>query len=180
MAPVSYYLSLQYSAIQKTVLRHDRLWSIAGISQTLAKLNEIELYRITKECCGDVIVAGGGKFTARFKTPQDADAARCEIIAIISDALPMLEYQVSKVTDAESLQDARENKHIINKLSALKNHFRGYAFTHNPHLQLCAECGEYPAVRSGDEKEKDDEYVPTISILLLLQSRCCGTSVNSP
>lgn len=30
-----FYVSLQYSAIQKTVLRHDRLWSMAGVSQML-------------------------------------------------------------------------------------------------------------------------------------------------
>jgi len=153
-----YYLSLQYSAIQKTVLRHDRLWSIAGISQTLAKLNEIKLYEITKDCCGNVIVAGGGKFTASFKTEPLAEKARRAIIAAISGALPMLEFQVSKVTEAANLQDARKNKHIIDHLNALKYHFRGYAFTHNPHLELCAECGEYPAVRADGDK-KDDSAI---------------------
>lgn len=150
-----YYLSLQYSAIQKTVLRHDRLWSIAGISQTLAKLNEIKLYEITEDCCGDVIVAGGGKFTASFRSEDSAETARGKIIAVISETLPMLEFQVSEVTEAENLKDARKNKHIIDRLNALKTHFRGYAFTHNPHLELCDECGEYPAVYPLEEGNKE-------------------------
>lgn len=149
-----YYLSLQYSAIQKTVLRHDRLWSISGISQALAKLNEIELYKITKTCEGDVVVAGGGKFTASFQEKDQADKARNEVIKIIATTFPMLEFQVSEVTEAKDLKDARDKK-IIDGLNVLKNHFRGYAFTHNPHLELCEECGEYPAVLPKVEKNKE-------------------------
>lgn len=61
-----YYFSLQYSAIQKTIMRHNRLWSIAGISHGLAHLNEVTLPTIIKNHSGDVLVAGGGKFMARF------------------------------------------------------------------------------------------------------------------
>ncbi len=61
MSETYHYFSLQYSAIQKTALRHDRLWSIAGISQILSVMNELELPKITEDNGGDVLVAGGGE-----------------------------------------------------------------------------------------------------------------------
>lgn len=75
MAKPLFYLSLQYSAIQKPVLYHNPLWSFVGMSQTLAKLNEIKI-----QC---------------FKKPL----SRLRLCA-------------------------------------------------QPHLELCSECGEYPALRS--------------------------------
>lgn len=72
-----HYFSLQYSAIQKTILRHDRLWSMSGISMVLSELNEIILPRISEqEGNGTVLVAGGGKFTARFDTNENSEKAK--------------------------------------------------------------------------------------------------------
>lgn len=42
------------------------------MSQIMAKLNEIDLYRITRSHQGRVVVAGGEKFTASFET-EEAD-----------------------------------------------------------------------------------------------------------
>lgn len=149
-----YYLSLQFSAIQKTILRHDRLWSIAGTSQILSKLNEIEL-PIAVRNKGMVIVAGGGKFTARFDSIDNAKSAKAEIIKKISSTLPMLEFQVSEEpVPSESMQKAKEITQnplypgIINELNEQKRVFRGYGVTYNPHLKVCDECGEYPATKS--------------------------------
>lgn len=153
-----YYLYLQYSAIQKAVLRHDRLWSIAGMSQALARLNEVALPAIVSELDGETFVAGGGKFTARFKDEAIALQAREEISKLITTTLPFLEFQISEKPDiipAESLADAKEPKikedgsvypGIINALNEQKRCFRGYGLTFNPHFVVCEECGEYPAV----------------------------------
>lgn len=140
-----YYFSLQYSAIQKTVLRHDRLWSMAGISQILSWLNEIELPRIAKNNSGTPMVAGGGKFTAYFSKEGKAKSARAEIIELIATTFPMLEFQASAIVDAPSFADAKQ-KGIIESLNNQKNQFRGYGCSFNPHLMPCEECGEYPAV----------------------------------
>ncbi len=151
-----FYISLQYSAIQKTVLRHDRLWSIAGTSQILSKLNEILLPDIAKNHNGQVLVAGGGKFTTRFNTKEGAEKARQEIIKSVSTTLPMLEFQVSRVVEADNFREAQEESGsgdtlypgIIHELSETKRCFRGYGVTYNPHLKVCEECEEYPASRS--------------------------------
>jgi len=145
MSKEHFYFSLQYSAIQKTVLRHDRLWSIAGISQILSVMNELELREITRDNGGEVLVAGGGKFTAKFKRIKDARSASSEIIKTVATTLPMLEFQSSKIIEGDSLADAKE-KGLIQSLSDHKFHFRGYAVTFNPHMKRCAECGEYPAL----------------------------------
>jgi len=150
---MQYYLSLQYSAIQKTVLRHDRLWSIAGVSQILSSMNEIEMRTITKEYHGTAIIAGGGKFTARFNSRENAEMAKKAIIKLISTNLPMLEFQISSVVEAESLNKARIKTEIngmpypglVHELSEKKRCFRGYGVTFNPHFAVCGECEEYPA-----------------------------------
>jgi hypothetical protein len=84
MSENHYYFALQYSAIQETVLRHDRLWSIAGISQILSRMNEIELPAIVehRDIGEEVLVAGGGKFTARFleKVHRVAITSRTDVI----------------------------------------------------------------------------------------------------
>lgn len=139
-----YFLSLQYSAIQKTVMRHNRLWSIAGISQELSMLNEVILPNIAHQYHGKVMVAGGGKFTAYFDNWNDAEDAKEAIQKSLSTALPMLEFQLSDIVEAESFHDAKENKGIIQMLSDMKAHFRGYGVSYLPHLQVCKECGEYP------------------------------------
>ncbi|MBV5341468.1 MAG: hypothetical protein J0665_18255 [Deltaproteobacteria bacterium] len=155
---VNYYFSLQYSAIQKTVLRHDRLWSIAGISNTLAKLNEIDLPTIAGEHDGVAIVAGGGKFTARFQDEDKAEAARKACEKCLATTLPMLEFQISNtIWPGISFNTlAKEGNPAIEELKEQKRSFRGYALSFNPHLKLCEECGEYPAqkkiVRLEDEK----------------------------
>lgn len=160
MSETYHYFSLQYSAIQKTVLRHDRLWSIAGISQILSVLNEIELPGIVKriDIGGMVLVGGGGKFTARF--PQEnkdkAEKARKEIIRTISTTLPMLEFQASKIIEAASLGKAKE-KGLITGLSEQKRRFRGYGVSYNPHMEVCEECGEYPAVETSYRSGKRSE-----------------------
>jgi hypothetical protein len=156
MSETYHYFSLQYSAIQKTVLRHDRLWSIAGISQILSVLNELELPRITKSFSGDVLVAGGGKFTAKFKTPDDAKNAASAITKTVSTTLPMLEFQASKITEAETLGKAKEND-LITGLSEQKRRFRGYGVSYNPHMEVCEECGEYPAVETSHRSGKRTE-----------------------
>jgi len=146
---MNYYLSLQYSAIQKTVLRHDRLWSIAGISNMLARLNEIDMPSIAENHGGKAIVAGGGKFTARFPDQGKADEARRECVKKLSTTLPMLEFQVSeKSWSGESFNklanDSNSPNPVIMELNEQKRAFRGYAVSFNPHMKLCEECGEYP------------------------------------
>lgn len=140
-----FYFSLQYSAIQKTVLRHDRLWSIAGISQILSLLNEIKLPEITKKYNGTTIVSGGGKFTARFTDEKEAEKAKNDIIQTLSTTLPMLEFQASAIEKALNLKEARKNTGLITGLSDEKRRFRGYGVTFNPEVMICEECGEYPA-----------------------------------
>ncbi len=154
-----YYVSAQYSGIQKTVLRHDRLWSMAGVSALLSRLNEIVLPGIVKHYKKKgaiTIVAGGGKFTARFNDEQEANDAREKIIKAISILFPMLEFQVSQVVPGAELAQAKNKLNndniktpgIINELNDIKKQFRGYALSFTPHLQMCDECGEFPAVRN--------------------------------
>jgi len=149
MSETYHYFSLQYSAIQKTALRHDRLWSIAGISQILSVMNELELPKITEDNGGDVLVAGGGKFTARFEEKGRAETARDEIIKIVSTMLPMLEFQYSEIAAAATLKEAKE-KGLIDGLNEQKRRFRGYGVTFNPHLEVCEECGELLMDHGGD------------------------------
>ncbi len=148
-----FYFSIQYSAIQKTVLRHNRLWSIAGISQQLSYLNEIEFKREAKKRGGTVLVAGGGKFTARFKFEEDAMEAREAIVRRLATTFPMLEFQVSGPVKAESMEEAKEKHGLIEMLNEQKQSFRGYATSYLPHLATCAECGEYPAEKGFKLKE---------------------------
>jgi len=152
---MSFYFALQYSAIQKAVLRHDRLWSMAGISQTLLQLNEIDLPSLAKDHYGDVLVAGGGKFTASFSTKPQAEKARQVIVKTIATTLPMLEFQYSEILEAESLKDARQ-KNLVIGLAEQKRRFRGYGLTYNPHFKVCEECGEYPATEVRHRKKEKD------------------------
>lgn len=150
-----FYVSLQYSAIQKTVLRHDRLWSMAGISQILSQINEIDLPCSVRMLGGETLVAGGGKFTSRFSDSASANQARQEIIKIVSTRLPMLEFQISNTVMAGDLKQAKE-KNLIVQLSTDKKRFRGYGITYNPMFQPCEECGEYPGTAEhyfGDNKK---------------------------
>ena len=144
-----HYFSLQYSAIQKTVLRHDRLWSIAGISNILSRMNELEMPKIAEDLQGTVIVAGGGKFTACFPSRKDAEQAKRKCVELVATTLPMLEFQVSEIHEGvtfESLKKGKEGRNkLIDELGEQKRAFRGYAVSFNPHLKLCEECGEYPA-----------------------------------
>jgi len=154
MGKNAFYFSLQFSAIQKTVLRHDRLWSMAGISQILSMINELELPRITQGNDGDVLVAGGGKFTAKFPDEQKAQNAADEMVKAVTTTLPMLEFQYSPIIEAGSLVQAKDTG-LIKILLEQKQQFRGYGITYNPHLEVCDECGEYPAVETsyqGNEK----------------------------
>lgn len=153
---MSFYFALQYSAIQKAVLRHDRLWSMAGISQILLKLNEIDLPSLAKDKHGgDILVAGGGKFTASFSTKSQAEDARQAIVKTIATTLPMLEFQHSDIIEAESLKEARQ-KNLVIGLAEQKRRFRGYGLTYNPHFMVCEECGEYPATKVRFRKKEKD------------------------
>ncbi len=149
---MKHFFSLQYAAIQKTVLRHDRLWSMAGVSAALSELNEIILPSIAETRGGRVLVAGGGKFTAHFDGGKDAEDARAAAIREISTRFPMLECQVSGIVQNERLVppgDQPENgalKPLMDDLKKQKQSFRGYGVSFNPHLLLCEECGEHPAV----------------------------------
>lgn len=162
-----YYLSLQYSAIQKTVLRHDRLWSIAGISQIMAGMNELEMAGVKN---AKILVAGGGKFTARFDSTEDAQKAREYIIELVSTTLPMLEFQVSDIVEAESFKDAKE-KGIIRQLVEQKKRFRGYGVSFNPHLKTCPECGEYPSVATGQQNPKETKDFCSICLRAYQKAR---------
>lgn len=152
-----HYFSLQYSAIQKTILRHDRLWSISGTSQILSSLNEIDMPLIVQKHNGRPIISSGGKFTASFSDKESALSALKEIRKIISTTLPMLEVQYSDIVEADNLKEAlhkEDGNGLINQLAEAKRCFRGYGFTYNPHLQVCDECGEYPAERGWDEDKR--------------------------
>ena len=160
-----YYFSLQYSAIQQTILRHDRLWSMAGISALLSELNEIRLPAITYENGGTVLVAGGGKFTARFCKHSNAVKAKLACIKAVSTTFPMLEFQVSsEVVKASSLSEAKTMKELNDKpfaglvmeLGEQKRAFRGFGVVFNPHVALCDECGKYPVTRKKEYREKKD------------------------
>lgn len=137
----------------------------------LSWLNEIELPKIARGYSKKpenetILVAGGGKFTARFEindTPEEetkdknneknkAEQAKDEIIKELSTAFPMLEFQDSQVKDAEKFSKIR--KDIMDDLKTQKQGFRGYGLSFNPHFEVCSECGEYPAVRSKKIKEK--------------------------
>lgn len=160
MSKDHFYFSLQYSAIQKTVLRHDRLWSIAGISQILSVMNELELPKITRDNGGEVLVAGGGKFTARFEEKDRAETARDKIIKTVSTTLPMLEFQSSKIVKAATLKEAKDED-LIEGLNEQKRRFRGYGVTYNPHLAVCEECGEYPAAKRWYQGPKESDLCRT-------------------
>lgn len=146
-----FYFSFQYSAIQKTILRHERLWSIAGISQILSYLNEIRLPEIAQENQGDTIVAGGGKFTAKFRDKKCAEDAKAAIIKEVNTTLPMLEFQASSIKDGNDFKEVKEE--ILEELDLKKRQFRGCGISFNPHLSVCKECVEYPATQ--DQKIKD-------------------------
>jgi len=134
-------------------MRHNRLWSIAGISQGLSLLNEIELPNIAKELGGKVMVAGGGKFTAFFGTEEAASDARQKMIEKITTSFPMLEFQISPVIGAETFAGAKA-KGIIDNLNNEKQRFRGYGVSFLPHMAVCVECGEYPAEERGAKDPK--------------------------
>jgi hypothetical protein len=156
---MNYYFSVQYSAIQKTVLRHNRLWSMAGISQGLSRLNEIEMERIAHDHSGTTMVAGGGKFTAFFNNPNQTEQAKKAIVQELASRFPMLEFQASAVISAKRFQssltqeekdngakdDSAKGQGIIDKLNNGKRCFRGYGTSFLPHLAVCEECGEFPA-----------------------------------
>jgi len=153
---MKHYFSLQYSDIQKTILRHNKLGSMAGISMMLSRLNEIEIPEITRKHGGTVMVAGGGKYTGYFKNQQKAGDARSEMIRTLSTSFPMLEFQASEVVIANNFETARHERKlendqtvpgILDELSKQKRRFRGYAVTFNPHLKLCDDCGEYPMIK---------------------------------
>jgi hypothetical protein len=156
--PTEYwYFSLQYSAIQKTVLRHDRLWSIAGISNILSRLNELDMPDLVAGHAGTVIVAGGGKLTARFTTESNAKAALDGCVGMLSTNLPMLEFQVSSIRRGLTFKSLVEGERniLLDELSAQKRAYRGYGVSFNPHLKLCDECGEYPAQDPPRELTRD-------------------------
>ncbi|WP_028575721.1 hypothetical protein [Desulfonatronovibrio hydrogenovorans] len=145
-----YYLSFQYSAIQKTILRHHRLWWMAGTSLTLSRLNEIDLPDIAGKNRGKVLVAGGGKFTVKFEAQQDAQQCLEETKKLVATTLPMLEFQAC-LGEGDNLKQAWEkgkndSPGLREQIQSQKAGFRGYGLTFNPHLQRCDECGEYPAV----------------------------------
>ena len=134
---------------------------MAGLSHGLSRLNEVVLPQLAKELGGEKIVAGGGKFTARF---HDADAAqhfRNEAVREVSTRFPMLEFQVSPTpVQANQLADIPRDppeKSLIGPLSEAKIAFRGSALTFNPHLAVCDECGEYPAVVPHPDKKSREK-----------------------
>ncbi len=145
-----YYLSFQYSAIQKTILRHHRLWWMAGTSLTLSRLNEIKLPEIARNNQGKVLVAGGGKFTARFDDHQNARQCLEQTKKKVATTLPMLEFQAC-IGEGDNLrkaweEDKKGSLSLRQQIQTQKAGFRGYGLTFNPQLKRCEECGEYPAV----------------------------------
>jgi len=137
------YIALQYSGIQKVILRHDRLWSISGLSQILSAMNEIDLPAYTRKYGGQDLLSGGGKFDAKFSSKKNASLALNEIKKTLATTLPMLEFQVSAIVTASSFMDAKDR--LTADLAKNKMHFRGYGVSFNPHFSECSECGEYPA-----------------------------------
>jgi hypothetical protein len=169
------YFSLQYSAIQATILRHDRLWSMAGISQALSELNEITLPKIAGQYGGRALVAGGGKFTARFETEAAAKDAGWQMVKAVSTAFPMLEFQYSEqprtaATLKEALTPAT-GCGLVEELNEKKRGFRGGGLSFNPHLAVCGECGEYPAA----EKEYFAEEVEWLCSYCKKTRQCAKT-----
>lgn len=161
--PEYFYISMQYSAIQKTVLRHDRLWSIAGISNILSRMNEIHMPAIARRHDGQPIVAGGGKFTARFTSREQAEEAKADCVRLVATTLPMLEFQVSeKPWEGPSFRQLAGDSEAPNcaliELNEQKRKFRGYGVTYNPHLKVCEECGEYP-VQDMNRRDKKTTHV---------------------
>lgn len=165
MSGKRFYLALQYSAIQKTILRHDRLWSIAGISHGLAELNEVTLPGIIHNTYkGTVLVAGGGKCTAVFddndegavdRAENRAEAARRAIEKVIATTFPMLEFQLAaEPAKASDFQQAWNEK-LKKDIDDQKQRFRGYGVSYNPHLVLCPECGEYPVQKDVTKEGKE-------------------------
>jgi hypothetical protein len=140
-----FYISLQFSAIQATINRHDRLWSIAGISRILQEINEVKLKEtaLKIEESSSILLSGGGKFTVGFSTEENACIFREKALKIISTALPMLEFQISDIFEGANFKEIRE--HILDQLKNRKKALRGYSVTFNPHLYQCDECGEFPA-----------------------------------
>ncbi len=156
---MSHYLALQYSGIQKTILRHSRLWSLSGISQIMQKLNEVDLPAIVTDTRhgGTVLIAGGGKLTASFPDQDLADSAIEDLKRCVSTALPMLEFQIASIR-AKNLRAAiskANNKNLIKMLGEQKRRQRGYGVTFNPHLEVCEECGEYPVIEVRIKRTKD-------------------------
>ncbi|MBF0564918.1 MAG: hypothetical protein HQK89_06720 [Nitrospirae bacterium] len=119
-------------------------------------MNEIEMPSIVGRHSGTVIVAGGGKFTARFGNPKDAEDARKEIIKLIPTTLPMLEFQVSKVIVAANIKKIAKKDGVFESLNKQKRYFRGYGVSYNPHLRICPECGEYPSIDWPDLRNPED------------------------
>jgi hypothetical protein len=67
----------------------------------------------------------------------------------------MLEFQISKsIWPGNSFNTlvAKNNSPnpAIEELKEQKRSFRGYALSFNPHIELCEECGEYPAQKKID------------------------------
>jgi hypothetical protein len=117
---------------------------MSGISMTLSRLNEVILPEISeKEEMGKVLVAGGGKFTARFDSLEQGRQARDKIVKILSTWFPMLEFQFSEIHSADRFADIKES--IMKELKTHKQNFRGYGLSYNPHFKVCDECCEYPA-----------------------------------
>lgn len=154
----NYYISFQYSAIQKLIERHQRLWSLAGTSQILSNMNETEMKGIVEKKGGKVLVAGGGKFTARFQEEAKAKEAIAEIVKLVSTTFPMLEFQhTSEPIEAESLEEARKEKKLVEVLNEQKARFRGYGVVFQPYFRVCDECGQYPAQHTKKYRKTDEE-----------------------
>ncbi len=157
MSQKYFYVSLQYSAIQKVIARVDRLWSMAGLSQLLQELNELTLPDIVNSCHGDVLIAGGGKLTARFGSQSAAKDALKLLIKEVATTLPMLEFQAAGPVEASSLKEAILEKKLLETLKTQKRNLRGHASAHLPHMAVCETCGELPAeteLRQGGKRIK--------------------------
>jgi CRISPR/Cas system-associated protein Cas10 (large subunit of type III CRISPR-Cas system) len=147
------YIALQFSGIQKALLRHPRLWSIAGTSEVMDYLSSVELPEIAKQRGGEVIISGGGKFTVAFEKEEDARIAKKEIEKVLSTVLPFVEFQIAGPEKGENLSSVI--KELTKSLRISKIGTRGYGVTYNPQLKSCEECGEFPAEKNkkiGDKK----------------------------